>query len=155
MEMLSLIVVLVILVAVAIPKASPVVQWFRLRGSAWQLAGDLRLARQKAVTVQKRYRVCVTNCAISVPAGTYSVERDDGNPASSQWTSETGAAIRLPGPTPRLSSDVTITATASAASFSATGTASGATFTLINLIGTYQVVVGITGRVVVCQGACP
>jgi len=154
-EMLSLIVVLLILVAIAIPKVSPVLQWFRLRGSAWQLAGDLRLARQRAVTLQKRFRICLTNCAITVPAGSYSLERDNGTPFSSQWVSETGATIRLPGPTPRLPSDVTISATASAATFNQTGIASGATFTLTNLLGTYEVRVASTGRVIVCQGTCP
>jgi Tfp pilus assembly protein FimT len=154
-EMLSLIVVLLILVAIAIPTVSPVVQWFRLRGSAWQLAGDLRLARQRAVTLQKRFRICVTSCAITVPAGSYSLERDNGTPFSSQWVSETGATIRLPGPMPRLPSDVTISATASAATFNQTGIASGATFTLTNLLGTYEVRVASTGRVIVCQGTCP
>jgi len=145
-ELLTVIVLLVILAAIAIPNMSPVVLRYRLRGAAWQLVGDLRLARQRAVTVQKRFRLCVTSCAITVPAGSYSLERDDGTPLSPQWLSETGATVRLP-------QDVTISTTATA-TFIATGMASGGTFTLTNLIGTYQVAVGATGRVRVCQGSC-
>ncbi len=145
-ELLTVLVLLVILAAIAIPGISPVVLRYRLRGAAWQLAGDLRLARQRAVTLQKRFRICLTSCAITVPAGSYSIERDDGTPLSPQWISETNVTVRLPP-------DVTIGASGTA-TFATTGTASGSTFTLTNLIGTYQIVVGSTGRVRVCQGSC-
>lgn len=141
-EMITLVVLLVILAAIAIPNMSPVVLGYRLRGAAWQLAGDLRLARQRAVTLRKQFRVCVSNCAITMPAGAYSVERKDG----STWTSETGTAIKLP-------QDVTLSASATA-TFSVSGAASGSTFTLTNLMGTYEVRVASTGRVRVCQGTC-
>ncbi|MBI2001903.1 MAG: hypothetical protein HYS69_12080, partial [candidate division NC10 bacterium] len=101
MELITLVVLLAILVAIAIPNMSPVVLNYRLRGAAWQLAGDIRLARQRAVTLRKRFRVCVSSCAITVPTGAYSVERKDG----STWTSETGTTTKLP-------QDVTISATA-------------------------------------------
>lgn len=146
-ELVILLGVLAILAAFAIPSMSPVVQRFRLRGAAWQVAGDLRLARQRAVTIRKRFRVCVTNCAITLPANAYSVERDDGTVSSPRWISETGAAARLP-------EGVSLSATALAATFNQTGTTSGATFTLTNLMGSYQVVVNSTGRVKVCQGTC-
>jgi Tfp pilus assembly protein FimT len=146
-ELLTVLVLLVILAAIAIPNISPVVLRYRLRGAAWQLAGDLRLARQRAVTLQKRFRVCVTSCAIDVPVSSYSLERDDGTPSTPQWVSDTGAPVRVPP-------DVSVGASATA-TFATTGAASGATFTLTNLIGTYQVVIGSTGRVTVCQGSCP
>jgi Tfp pilus assembly protein FimT len=139
--MITLVVLLVILAAIAIPNMSPVVLGYRLRGAAWQLAGDLRLARQRAVTLRKRFRVCVTSCAITVPAGAYSVEKEDGS-----WVSETGTAIKLP-------QDVTISATATP-TFSISGAASGSTFTLTNILGTYEVKVRSTGEVKVCQGSC-
>jgi Tfp pilus assembly protein FimT len=145
-ELLTLLVVLIILAAIAVPGMSPVVQRYRLRGAAWQLGGDLRLARQRAVTVQKRFRICLTGCTIPVPGGSYSLERDDGPPASPQWINETGAPTRLPP-------EVSISATA-APTFNPTGTGSGSTFTLTNLIGTYEVVVHPTGRVRVCEGTC-
>jgi Tfp pilus assembly protein FimT len=148
-ELLSLVFVLVILAAVAIPTISPVLLRTRLRGAAWQVAGDLRLARQRAVTLKKRFRVCVTNCDITVPTVGYSVERDDGPGGSAAWVSENGVVTRLPV-------DVTIAATANP-TFTITGTAGGGTVTLSNLAGVYQVVVAQSGRVQVCEGAgtCP
>ncbi len=145
-ELLILVVLLVILAAFAIPGMSPVVLNLRLRGAAWQVGGDLRLARQRAVTIRKRFRICMTGCAISVPAGAYSLERDDGAPGTPQWVSETGAPVRLPP-------DVTVTANATPV-FTQNGMASGCTLTVSNVMGSYQVVVGSTGRVRVCQGSC-
>ena len=140
-ELITLVVLLAILVAIAIPNMSPVVLNYRLRGAAWQLGGDLRLARQRAVTLRKRFRVCVSSCAITVPTGAYSVEKKNGT-----WVSDTGTAIKLP-------QDVTISANATT-TFSINGGASGSTFTLTNIIGTYEVKVGSTGEVRVCQGTC-
>jgi Tfp pilus assembly protein FimT len=141
------VVLLVIIAAIAVPSMSPVVLGYRLRGAAWQLAGDLRLARQRAVTVRNRFRICVTNCAIPVPAGTYSVERDVGTPTVPRWVNEVGAVTKLPA-------DVTVSVSQSVA-FNVTGQASPNTFTLVNLMGTYQVTVSSTGRVRVCAGSCP
>ena len=95
-ELITIGVVLAILAAFAIPGFSPVVLQYRVRGAAWQVAGDLRLARQRAVTLKQRFRVCATSCGIAVPAGSYSVERDQGAPSSPQWVSDTGVATRLP-----------------------------------------------------------
>jgi type IV fimbrial biogenesis protein FimT len=144
-ELITLVVLLAILAAIAIPNMSPVVLNYRLRGAAWQLGGDLRLARQRAVTLRKRFRVCVSSCAITVPAGAYSVERKDG----STWTSETGTVIKLP-------QDVSISASGTGmAVFNLGGEATSfTTYTLTNLLGTYEVAVGSTGRIRVCQGTC-
>ena len=146
-ELITLMVLLVILAAFAIPSMSPVVLRQRLSGAAWQLAGDLRLARQRAVTVRKRFRVCLTNCAIGVSAGSYSIERDDGTVSTPNWVSETGVGVRLP-------EDVTVTTTGTA-TFSTNGMGSGGTFTVSNIMGTYEIAVASTGRVKVCQGTCP
>ncbi len=148
-ELITLTIALLILLAIGVPRMSPVVQQFRLKGAAWQLAGDLRLARQRAVTTQRRFRVCLSICAITVPGGSYSVEVDVGTPGHANWTSETGAPARLPP-------DVTITTNATAY-FTPNGMASGSTFTLTNLMGSYQVAVTPTGKVTVavCTGTCP
>jgi prepilin-type N-terminal cleavage/methylation domain-containing protein len=146
-EVVTVTIVLLILAAIGIPWMSPVVRQFRLKGAAWQLVGDLRLARQRAVTIQKRFRICVSGCAISVPPDTYSVEVDEGPLGSPSWTSETGTTVRLPP-------DVSLTATDSA-TFVPTGTASGSTFTLSNPIGSYQVKVASTGQVTACPTSCP
>ncbi|MBI4537838.1 MAG: GspH/FimT family pseudopilin [candidate division NC10 bacterium] len=147
LELVTIVVLCVIIAAIAIPGMSPVVLNHRLRGAAWQVAGDLRLARQRAVTVRRPFRVCVNNCAIAVPAGAYSVERNNGTPGNPGWVNETGVVTQLP-------SDVTVSLNQTV-SFNVTGQTSGGTFTLVNLIGTYQVVVNSTGRVVVCKGSCP
>jgi Tfp pilus assembly protein FimT len=143
-ELIILTVAMVILASLAVPRMGPVVQGFRLRGAAWQLGGDLRLARQRAVTSKQRFRVCVSSCAIPIKAGEYSLEKDIG----SQWVNETGVATRLPP-------DVTISTTANA-TFSSNGMASGSTYTISNLAGEYEVAVASTGRVRVCKKpSCP
>lgn len=147
-ELLTLVVALVLLAAFAVPSISPIVLRYRVRGAAWQVAGDLRLARQRAVTLKKRFRLCVSGCAITVPPGAYSVERDDGPPGGPPaWVSETGVPTVLP-------QNVTIAATATP-TFTITGAAGGGTVTLTNLLGTYQVAVAQSGRVIVCEGTCP
>jgi Tfp pilus assembly protein FimT len=147
-ELVTVVGLLVVLMAIAIPSLSPVVLRYRLRGAAWQVAGDLRLARQRAVTIKKRFRVCVTGCGIAVPPGGYSVERDDGpagGPAA--WVNEEGVATRLPP-------NVTIAANANP-TFTILGTAQNGTLTLTNPVGSYAVVVAQSGRVRVCEGSCP
>ncbi|MEI8188856.1 MAG: GspH/FimT family pseudopilin [candidate division NC10 bacterium] len=145
-ELITIVFLLVILGAIAIPLFTPVILNYRLRGAAWQLTGDLRLARQRAVTLRKRFRVCVTGCQITVPAGAYTIERDDGTVASPNWVSDTGAVVRL-------ATSVTISTNATV-TFSINGMAGAGTYTVSNLAGTYQVVVTSTGRVQVCKGSC-
>lgn len=147
MELIILTVAMVILASIAVPRMGPVVQGFRLRGAGWQLGGDLRLARQRAVTSKQRFRICVSSCAIPVKAGEYSLERDIGSPGSPNWISETGAATRLPP-------DVTIKASATA-TFSSSGMAApSGTYTVSNLMGDYEVAVAFTGQVRVCKTEC-
>jgi Tfp pilus assembly protein FimT len=146
-ELIILTLAMVILASIGIPRMGPVVQGFRLRGAAWQLAGDLRLARQRAVTSKQRFRICVSSCIITVKAGEYSLERDIGSPGSPNWISETGAASRLP-------LDVTISASATA-TFSSSGMATtGSTYTVSNLVGEYEVAVAFTGQVRMCKKPC-
>ena len=144
-ELIALTVVLLILGMIGIPRVSPVVQQFRLKGAAWQLAGDLRLARQRAVTTQRRFRVCLTGCQISVPVGAYSIEVEQPPVGSLHWASETGALARLPP-------DVCMSSGGSGiVTFAANGMASGNTFTLRNLTGEYQVIVASTGQVRIAE----
>ena len=146
-ELIILTLALVILASISIPRMGPVVQTFRLRGAAWQLGGDLRLARQRALTSQQRFRICVSSCLLPMQEGQYSLERDIGNPGNPVWISETGTVIKLPP-------DVTISASATA-TFSPDGMASGSTYTLKNLAGMYVVKVNATGQVRVCKDSCP
>ncbi len=144
-EVVSLVALLVVLAAVAIPTISPIVLRYRVRGAAWQVAGDLRLARQRAVTLKRRFKFCLRDCSVPVPPGSYSMERED-SPGSGTFLNENGVASTLPP-------QVTITATA-APTFTITGTAGGATVTVSNLLGSYQVRVAPSGRVLVCEGTC-
>ncbi len=148
-ELLTLVFILIILASIGVPRVKDTVQWIRLRGAAWQLAGDLRLARQQAVTRQRQYRVCLTNCAVAVAPGAYSIETDVGSsPGATQWINEKSAPTALP-------TDVALSANATPA-FLATGMVTPpATYTLSNDIGQYEVKIAITGRVRVCQDACP
>ncbi len=147
-ELVTVGALLVILTVIAIPSIGPLVLRTRLRGAAWQVAGDLRLARQRAVTIKQRFQFCLTGCAVPVPLGGYSLEREAGALGSGNWVNENGVATRLP-------SDVAVTASATPV-FTITGTAaSGSTVTLSNVVGAYQVVVAPSGRVRVCEGACP
>jgi Tfp pilus assembly protein FimT len=147
-ELIILVMVVALLAVLAIPGISPVVQHHRLRGAAWQVAGDLRLARQRAVTLRRSVRICTESCAIPVATDgiAYSLERNDGTASAPHWVSESGADIRLPA-------DVRLTANATPV-FSTTGTASMACFTLTNPAGSRQVNVAMTGRVLVNDGAC-
>jgi type II secretory pathway pseudopilin PulG len=145
-ELVTLVALLMVLAALAIPTISPIVLRYRVRGAAWQVAGDLRLARQRAVTLKKRFKFCVTDCSVSVPPGSYSVEREDVV-NSGTWVNEQGVATRLPP-------DVTITVNA-VPTFTLTGTAASGTVTLSNLLSVYKVAVAQSGRVQVCEGACP
>jgi hypothetical protein len=99
------------------------------------------------VTLKKRFRFCVSGCAVTVPPGSYSVEKEAGALGSGNWVNESGVATKLPP-------DVAITVNV-VPTFTLTGTAAGGTATLSNLLGAYQVVVAQSGRVQVCEGACP
>ena len=146
-ELIALVVLLVILAALAIPSISPIVLRYRVRGAAWTVAGDLRLARQRAVTIKKRFRLCVAGCAVPVASGRYSLEREDGPIGGGTWVNENGVATALPP-------DVTIAVNATP-TFTITGTAGSATVTLTNPLGAFEVAVAQSGRVTVCEGMCP
>lgn len=146
-ELVICVALLVILAALAIPTINPIVLRYRVRGAAWQVAGDLRLARQRAVTLKTRFRFCVAGCAVPIPAGGYSVEREDGAVGSGAWVNERGVPNRLPP-------EVGI-AVSAAPTFTLIGTAAPGTVTVSNLSGAYEVTVAQSGRVQVCEGACP
>ncbi|MGH7351874.1 MAG: pilus assembly FimT family protein, partial [Candidatus Methylomirabilales bacterium] len=75
MELFMVGVALVVLVGMAMPLVFRTLEAYRLRGAAWNLAGDLRLARQKAVSLQLDHRICFANCDAAVPAGGYLLQR--------------------------------------------------------------------------------
>ena len=128
--------------AFSLPTLTGVIEGYRLRSAAWQLAGDLRLARQKAVSTNRRRRVCFNTCGGTVPADGYVIQKDEG----SGWEIE--AAVRPPSDGVQVTSNATIT-------FAETGEAAGGTVTLASGASSFQVRTHFTGKVTVCKGSCP
>lgn len=145
-ELLIAITLIAILAAVSIPVITGILQGYRLRVAAWQLAGDLRLARQKAVSTQVRYRACFTGCSNPVPNPGYVVEREAG--AVWQLDFSVDFSTQPVGFNLTVSSPVNPT-------FNAKGTTGPGTVCLTNPAGTYLVVTAQSGRVQVSKGSCP
>ena len=142
-EILIVVTLLVVVAGVAMPWFLGVIESYRLRVAAWELAGDLRLARQKAVTTQVRHRVCFSGCDSPVPAGGYLLERE-------------GAPWEVYVVRADLPDGVAISDNAGGKfTFEAKGGVNGGTATLSSTAGTYQVRTASTGRVRVCKGICP
>jgi len=128
--------------ATSLPMLTGAVQSYRVRTAAWQVAGDLRLARQKAVSRTHRHRVCFNNCGGPVPADGYLIQREE----ASGWEME--AAVQPAHEGVLVTSNATIT-------FAETGEAAGATVTLASGTRSFQVRTHFTGKVTVCKGSCP
>lgn len=144
MEILIVLVVVAIMTALAMPWILGSMQSYRVRVAAWEVAGDLRLARQKAVSLQQRHRICLSACGSPVPTGGYLLEREQAG----TWVVD---LVRTDLP-----NGVGITDNAGGKfTFEAKGEVNGGTTTLTNLAGSYQVKTLSTGRVRVCKGTCP
>ena len=141
-ELLIAAAVVGVLSAVSVPTMSVTIQGYRARTSAWQLAGDLRLARQNAVSTTRRHRVCFVNCGGHVPENGYLIQRQEG----ASW--EIQGQVEPSSKDLRLGSNATIT-------FSETGEASAGTVTISSGAASFQVRTHFTGKVTVCRGACP
>lgn len=143
-EILIVVTLLVVVAGVAMPWILGVIESYRLRVAAWEVAGDLRLVRQKAVTTQLRHRICFSACDSPVPVGGYLLERE-GTPL---WVLDV-ARTDLPN-------GIAISDNAGGKfTFESKGEVNGGTATLTNGTGTYEVKVSSTGRVRVCKGTCP
>jgi Tfp pilus assembly protein FimT len=140
-ELLIVLAVVAIVAAVAFPGLADTMRRHRLRTAAWQLAGDLRLARQKSVTTGRRHRVCFANCGASVPANGFLVQREEGG----GWVID--ATVQPPTSDVHAASNATIT-------FGQTGEAAGGTVTLTSGGENFQVRTHFTGKVWVCKGSC-
>ncbi|MFQ5848271.1 MAG: Tfp pilus assembly protein FimT/FimU [Candidatus Methylomirabilales bacterium] len=144
-EILMVVIVLATVAGLAMPWFLGVMQSYRVRVAAWELAGDLRLARQRAVSLQQSHRICFTACASPVP-GNYFLERQD--PVLG-WV--------LDVPRNDVPNGVGLTSNQPQVSYGTRGeTGNGATITVTNNVTTYVVVAAQTGRVRVCKGTvCP
>ena len=141
-ELLIVVGILAVITLASLPTLTGTIRRYRLRSAAWQIAGDLRLARAKAVGANRRHRVCFTNCSGSAPANGYLIQREEG----SGWAIDSVVGPSTGGV--RLTSNATIT-------FAETGEAAGGTVTLTSDPESFQVRTHFTGKVRVCPGACP
>jgi prepilin-type N-terminal cleavage/methylation domain-containing protein len=141
-ELLITVGLIAVLSAVSLPTLVQSIQGYQVRSAAWQVAGDLRLARQQAVSTTRRHRLCFSNCGGPVPADGYLIQREQG----SEW--EMHSAVPPQSKGIRLTSNATIT-------FAETGEAAGGTITLESGTRSFQVRTHFTGKVTVCKGSCP
>lgn len=147
-EIFVVLVVIAIMAGAATPWILGAIQTYRVRAAAWELAGDLRLARQKAVSLQRGHRICFAACGSPVPTGAYLLERQDPTPPPPRWVLDI-TRNDIPN-------GVAVTSPANTLTYGTKGDGSGGTITLTNNIGTYVVVAAPSGRVRVCKGTiCP
>lgn len=147
-ELLIAVTVLLIISAVATPFFLGVIQNYRLRGSAWQAAGDLRLARQKSVASGRPYRLTFSHNGAASNKNSYIIERQE---VGGSWTSDPANRIyfQTPGSYTYVMIDSTSTPAGGAISFSPKGTVTPAgTIKLIDGRGkSYEIVINSVGRV--------
>lgn len=141
-EILVVLIVAAIVAALAAPWFLGTIESYRVRTAAWEVAGDLRLARQRAVSTQVRHRFCLSNCDTPPPTGGYILEREEGS-----WVVDLVRAD--------LPNGLAITSSADKVTYDVKGDASGGTITLSNNVETYQIVAAPSGRVQICKGMCP
>ncbi len=148
MELLISVLVLLIVIAVSTPFMLGAIQNYRLRGSAWQVAGDLRLARQKSVSSGRPYRLTFNNESAGSDPNSYTVERQE---VGGTWTMDPASRIRLQptGSPTYVRIDSTSTPGGGVINFSANGTVSTTgTIKLIDNRGKrYDVAINSVGRV--------
>jgi len=126
--------VAVIVMGVALPNMMSWLPTYRLSAGARQLAGNLQLARMKAISQNTKYRL---NFGV-LPSTSYTFEKDDGG-----FATESGP-FSLPN-------GITVTVVSATSEFQARGTvnaASGITLQNINSL-TKQVQINIVGRVAI------
>jgi Tfp pilus assembly protein FimT len=146
-EILMVALALAVMAGMALPSVSRTLETTRLRGAAWNLAGDLRLARQKAVSLQLDHRICFANCVEAVPAGGYLLERKVSAGPPAVWFVDVRRADLPDG--------LTLIPEADKVTYDLKGEASGSKVTFTNSVGTYEVVASPSGRVRACKPTCP
>ncbi len=78
MELIIALVIIIILAAVSVPFILGALESYRLRAASWQLAGDLRLVRQKAVSTLKKHRLSFNDQQAQIDRNTYTIEIEEG-----------------------------------------------------------------------------
>ena len=147
MEALIALVILFLFAGIATPSLLRTLDAYRIRTAAWELMGNLRGARQRAVTEHRRTRLLVNAAGAALEPNSYVLQQEEGAVLSGVWI-DLGPRYRLPG-------GVNLgPASAISVTFSIKGGADPGTLILANVTGEYRVVVNVVGRVTVCRGAC-
>ncbi len=133
-ELMVVLAVAVIVMGVALPNMMSWLPTYRLSAGARQLAGNLQLARMKAISQNTKYRL---NFGV-LPSTSYTFEKDDGG-----FATESGP-FSLPN-------GITVTVVSATSEFQARGTVNTASvITLQNINSlTKQVQISIVGRVAI------
>ncbi len=133
-ELMVVLAVAVIVMGVALPNMMSWLPTYRLSAGARQLAGDLQLARMKAISQNTKYRL---NFGV-LPSTSYTFEKDNGG-----FATESGP-FSLPD-------GITVTVVSATSEFQSRGTVNTAgSITLQNTNSlTKQVQISIVGRVAI------
>jgi prepilin-type N-terminal cleavage/methylation domain-containing protein len=87
-EVLVTATIVAIVAGAAVPLVAARLQDYRLRAVAWQLAGDLRLGRQRAVTTRVRYRVVFAVRGAATDPDSYAIEYATRPAGAEVWVRE-------------------------------------------------------------------
>ncbi len=94
--------VLAVVAGISVPLLAPRYREYQLRSAAWQVAGDLRLARQRAATTRARYRFVFADSAAAAAANSYIVQYAVPQGGGEVWVQEVppaaGSRQRFAGP---------------------------------------------------------
>lgn len=112
-------VIVTIMAGVSVPLIVPRYQEYQLRGAAWQMAGDMRLARQRAVTTRAPYRFAFATSAGGAEPDSYILEYQLEQGAVRTWVQEVPPG---PGSRQRLSGAIHIDAASTPSNGAAVGT---------------------------------
>ncbi len=103
LELLVTVAILATLAGISVPLLLPHLYQYQLRSAAWQVAGDLRLARQRAVTTRARYRLAFVDSEAGAEGNSYVLEYAVREAGGERWVQElprgSGVRQRLPGST--------------------------------------------------------
>ena len=80
--------VIVVMTAVSIPVLTPRYQAYQMRSAAWQVAGDMRLARQRAVTTRVCYRFAFADTTAASDPNSYVIQHATPGGCSDPWIQE-------------------------------------------------------------------
>lgn len=139
--------------AISIPWTAATLEGYRLRTATWQVAGHVRLARQKAITAHRSHQVCFVRCGSRTLApNAYHIERNDGTNAAPAWVRDLSEITEL-------DSGIVVSARTSGGGtrliFRTNGSASSyGTVQVRSGAGSYDVAVDSVGRIRVCKDAC-